>query len=117
MEQGTQITRCLESADIRGVFLLDSVTALLSNEMWSENGYDPDAAQRTADELRDLVHRVENIVFVSDYLYSDARHYDEYTEAYRRALSLCDRVLAVECDTVAEVVSTNPIVYKGRLPI
>ena len=33
------------------------------------------------------------------------------------ALALCDRVLAHECDTVVEVISTNPIVYKGRLPV
>ena len=46
LEQGTNVTRCLDRADENGAFLLDSVTALLSNEMWSENGYDPDAGER-----------------------------------------------------------------------
>jgi len=116
LEQGTDVVRCLDNAEDNGTFLLDSVTALLSNEMWSESGYDPDAGMRTSDELRELTRRAKNIVFVSDFLYADTGHYDEYTETYRRALALCDRVLAQECDTVVEVVSTNPIVYKGRLP-
>ncbi len=117
LEQGTDVARCLDRADPDGAFLLDSVTALLSNEMWSENGYDPRAGERTSEELRELARRAKNIVFVSDFIYSDAGHYDEYTEAYRQALALCDRVLAQECDTVVEVISTNPIVYKGRLPV
>ena len=116
LEQGTDVVRCLDNAEDNGTFLLDSVTALLSNEMWSENGYDPDAGIRTSEELRELTRRAKNIVFVSDFLYADTGHYDAYTETYRRALALCDRVLAQECDTVVEVVSTNPIVYKGRLP-
>ena len=117
LEQGNDVTRCLERAEKGGAFLLDSVTALLSNEMWSDKGYDPDAGIRTASDLRELARRAENIVFVSDFLYSDAGRYDEFTQTYRRALALCDRVLARECDTVVEVFSTNPVVYKGRLPI
>ena len=117
LEQGTDVVRCLDRAEEGGAFLLDSVTALLSNEMWSENGYDPDAGLRVSSELKELARRAENIVFVSDYIYSDAGRYDEYTQTYRRALALCDRVLARECDTVVEVFSTNPLVYKGRLPI
>ena len=116
LEQGTDVARCLDRADPDGAFLLDSVTALLSNEMWSDAGYDPDAGQRAASELRELASRAKNIVFVSDFLYADAGRYDEYTETYRRALALCDRTLAKLCDTVVEVFSTNPVVYKGRLP-
>ena len=116
LEQGTDVARCLDRADPDGAFLLDSVTALLSNEMWSDAGYDPDAGQRAASELRELASRAKNIVFVSDFLYADAGRYDEYTETYRRALALCDRTLAELCDTVVEVFSTNPVVYKGRLP-
>ncbi len=116
LEQGTNVTCCLDRADENGAFLLDSVTALLSNEMWSENGYDPDAGERAAAELTELARRARHIVFVSDFIYSDAGHYDEFTETYRRALALCDRVLARECDTVVEVVSSNPVIYKGGLP-
>ena len=116
LEQGTDVLRCLENADPEGAFLLDSVTALLSNEMWPDGGYDPDAGERTAQQLRELTRRAKNIVFVSDFIYADAGRYDEDTERYRHALAMCDHALARECDTVVEVVSTNPVIYKGRLP-
>ena len=116
LEQGTDVCGCLDKADPDGAFLLDSVTALLSNEMWSDSGYDPDAGEHTAAQLRELVRRAKNIVLVSDFIYADAGRYDEYTETYRRALALCDRTLAEVCDTVVEVVNTNPVIYKGRLP-
>ena len=32
-------------------------------------------------------------------------------------LAECDRALAAECDAVVEVVSTNPVLYKGALPV
>ena len=118
LEQGTDVARCLEGADPEGAFLLDSVTALLSNEMFlPDGGYDPNAGERAASELRELAGRAKNIVFVSDFIYADAGRYDEFTETYRRALALCDRTLAEVCDTVVEVVSTNPVIYKGELPV
>ena len=116
LEQGVDVCDCLRSADPNGSFLLDSVTALLSNEMWPKGGYVPNAGEKTANDLRELVQRVNNIVFVSDFIYADAGRYDSYTEVYRRALALCDRTLAEICDTVVEVFSTNPVIYKGGLP-
>ena len=44
-----------------------------------------------------------NTVFVSDYIYSDSRVFDHYTESYRKALALIDRTLAKTCDKVIEV--------------
>ena len=40
LECGRDILSCLDSADPKGSFLLDSVTALLSNEMFSAEGRD-----------------------------------------------------------------------------
>lgn len=117
LEQGRDVLRCLDRADPNGAFLLDSVTALLSNEMFLPDGsMDRDAGKRLADELTELTGRVKNIVFVSDFIYSDSGLYDTFTEDYRAALAECDRALARECDTVVEVFSTNPIIYKGALP-
>ena len=118
LEQGTDLLSCLERAEPGGSFLLDSVTALLSNEMFRPDGsMDPEAGERVARELAEFAARATNAVFVSDFLYSDAGRYDEYTEAYRRGLALCDRTLAARCDTVAEVCSANVILHKGALPV
>ena len=117
LEQGRNVLGCLDKADPHGAYLLDSVTALLSNEMFLPDGaVDRDAGKRLAAELTELASRVDNIVFVSDFIYADSGLYDIYTEDYRAALAQCDRALAAACDTVVEVFSTNPVIYKGGLP-
>ena len=117
IECGKGILHALEHADANGSFLLDSVTALLANEMFDPSGFDPDAAERVAEELAEFVSRTKNVVFVSDYLYSDAQIFDDWTERYRRGLALVDRRLAKCCETVLEVSSGTVICHKGVLPL
>lgn len=112
LECGTDILSCLDQADPNGSFLLDSVTALLSNEMFRPDGFHPEAAEKIAAELCEFVRRAPNTVLVSDFIYSDAALYDEWTEDYRRGLAFIDRALAKVCDRVIEVVNGQIIDYK-----
>jgi adenosylcobinamide kinase/adenosylcobinamide-phosphate guanylyltransferase len=110
----------LKTADKNGVFLVDSVTALIQNSLFPiEKNYemDPEAASRCADELVAFAHTVRHAVFVSDYIYSDAERYSESTEAYRKCLANIDRRLAKVCDTVIEVSVGQFIIHKGDLRI
>ena len=114
------IMECLKTADKNGVFLVDSVTALIQNSLFPiEKNYkmDLEAANRCADELVEFAHTVRHAVFVSDYIYSDAERYSESTEMYRKCLADIDRRLAKVCDTVIEVSAGQPIIYKGDLCI
>ena len=114
------IMECLKTADKNGVFLVDSVTALIQNSLFPiEKNYEMDleAAHRCADELVEFAHTVRHAVFVSDYIYSDAEAFSESTEAYRKCLADIDRRLAKGCDTVIEVSAGQPIIYKGDLCI
>ena len=116
----TDVMACLETADRKGTFLVDSVTALMQNAMFPvEKNYEMDltAAQRCADRLVEFAGRVRHAVFVSDYIYSDAERYFESTEAYRKALADADRRLAAICDTVVEVSAGQYLVHKGELPL
>ena len=118
LEQGRDILELLPYAKKGGAFLLDSVTALLSNEMFRPGGVmDWKAGERVAEELSEFARSCGSAVFVSDFLYSDAGRYDEYTEAYRRGLALCDKTLAKVCGTVVEVCASNYILHKGELPV
>ena len=90
--------------DPSGAFLLDSVTALLSNEMFDERGeFDPDAAKRIREDLTEFAAKTGSTVFVSDYIYSDACEYSETVEAYRQGLATADRALASVCERVIEI--------------
>ncbi len=102
-----------------GTYLVDSVTALLLNEMYPgsfDAEADPAAAERCRNGLLRLAREAKNAVFVSDWLYSDAARYDEFTENYRRDLASIDRALAEVSDTVIEMAAGIPVCRKGRLP-
>ena len=114
------IMDCLKTADKDGVFLVDSVTSLIQNSLFPiEKNYemDLDAAMRCADELIEFAGAVRHVIFVSDYIYSDAERYSESTESYRKCLAGIDRRLADICDTVIEVAAGQPIIHKGDLCI
>ena len=119
VEQGRDIAKVLTKADPNGSFLLDSVTALLLNELFPDPTsceMDENAADRCQKGLGSLCDRVSNLVLVSDYIYSDAARYDEVTENYRRGLAKLDRYLASRADTVIEVSAGNLIFHKGGIP-
>jgi len=115
VECGRDILSCLDRVNPNGSFLMDSVTALLSNEMFDAEGFHPDVAEKIAAELCEFVRRAPNTVLVSDFIYSDALLYDEWTEIYRKGLARIDRALATVCDNVIEVVNGQVICYKGEL--
>ncbi|MBN7774365.1 bifunctional adenosylcobinamide kinase/adenosylcobinamide-phosphate guanylyltransferase [Clostridium aminobutyricum] len=101
----------LQQVDTGGVFLLDSVTALLSNEMFREDGsVDMAAPSRVAGQLKQFAALTGNTIFISDYIYSDAMKYDDLTEAYRKGLAFIDRTLAEVCGQVIEV-SFGQLIY------
>ena len=109
IEQGRSISDLLAdpSADKDGVFLIDSVTALLGNEMFPSSGdVDHEAARRIAAELADFAGQVGDVIFVSDWIFADAAPqwgmYDELAEEFRRVLAEINRSLASLCDRVFE---------------
>ena len=114
------ILDCLKTADRDGVFLVDSVTAMVQNSLFPvEKNYEMDleAAKRCGDELVEFAGKVRHVVYVSDYIYSDAERYSESTEAYRKSLADVDRRLAQICDTVVEVSAGQYFIHKGELPL
>ena len=116
----TDIMTCLETADREGVFLVDSVTALMQNAMFPvEKNYemDLDAAKHCTDRLEASAQTVRHAVVVSDYIYSEAQRYSESTEMYRKCLADVDCRLAKLCDTVVEVSAGQFIIHKGDLRI
>lgn len=113
IEQGINLCEILDRADPKGVFLLDSVTALLSNEMFGRpEGMDLHAGERVRAELLQFAEKTGNTIFVSDYLYSDALQYDQFTESYRKGLAVCDRALAGICNRVVEVCYGSKYFFK-----
>jgi len=115
VEQATQIEDVLDKCDVSGSFLLDSLTALLAEEMFSRDGrIDEHAVDRVGLGLSRVLNAVDNIVVVSDYIYSDAELFDPLTELYRKSLAQLDCVAAKLCDVVIEVAYAGVAVHKGK---
>jgi len=116
IEAGRDILPSIDKCDSNGTFLLDSSTALLANEMFTIGGkVEPDAYKKVAEDLIQLLSQVNDVVIVSDYIYSDAILYDELTESYRRGLAYIDKRMASACDVVIEVCGGTQIIHKGEL--
>lgn len=113
-----QIVRTVGADLSEGTFLLDSMTALLTNAMFGaeEFNYDPAAAEAVLNDLRELADRAGNLIVVSDGIYSDALLYDEMTEGYRKSLAVIERRAAGYFDTLVECAAGGMILHKGKLP-
>lgn len=117
VEQHRNILECLERTDRDGTFLVDSVTTLLTGEIFPpEKNYETDeeAALRCCDELVEFTNRVRHAVIVSDDLSRDAIRYDDATEAFRRHLGRMNCRLAEQCDVVMEMAFGNLLIHKGE---
>ena len=115
VEQPVDIENLLHICNHGGSFLLDSLTALLANEMFlTDGGINEQAAEKVTSGLLQVTDNIGSIVIVSDYIYSDAFIYGRLTEKYRKSLAEVDRTAAKNCDVVLEAAYTNVIVHKGK---
>ena len=94
--------------------MLDSVTALLANEMFSP--FNPAAPEKALRALLVLGRHCRHVLCVADDIFRDAGRYTGWTEDYRAGLARICRGLAGEFDLVCEAQAGMLRVHKGRLP-
>ena len=95
------------------VLLLDSVTALLSNEMFIRGDFFPEAGKTVWKELLPLLTAPGNAVIVSDMLFADALTYEDTVTAFQRALGFLHRKIAKYCGYVIQMRQGVPLYLKG----
>ena len=67
-------------------------------------------------ELKPILHREGNTIFVSAEIASDGTTYSPETEAYKKVLTAINRHLLEQCDAAFELVCGIPVRIKGELP-
>ena len=82
--------------------LLDSITSLLTNEMFIGNEIINNPSINILNGLKQIITKAKNTVVVSDYIFNDAIEYDEITEKFKRELAIINKELAKSCDNVIE---------------
>ncbi|MCI5697839.1 MAG: bifunctional adenosylcobinamide kinase/adenosylcobinamide-phosphate guanylyltransferase [Clostridiales bacterium] len=102
--------------DASGVFLVDSLTALLGNNMFRSDGK---MYLGVLDEMKEDLDTFSNIagdiVMVSDFINCDGFDFDEITEKYRENLAMLERFLAGKYDKVVEISAGQVISFKGEM--
>ena len=93
--------------------LLEDLSNLLANEMFSPAGGGSEASLRG---VRSLLTRCDHLILVTNEVFSGGANYEGETEDYLAELAWLNRTLAAEADAVAEVVCGLPNVLKGALP-
>lgn len=97
----------------KGVFLVDSLTALLGNNMFGKNGsMKLDCFDDVRDDIYTFSTIASNIVMVSDSIGCDGIIFDQITEVYRKSLARLEREIASYYDSVTEVSVGQIIEFK-----
>lgn len=93
--------------------LLECLSNLCANECFGPRGFDC-ALERMEAGIEHVLHRAENLVIVTNELFSDGISYQLETEEYLKILAQLNRHLAQKADFVYEVVCGIPICWKGE---
>lgn len=99
---------------------LDCMSNLLANEMYCEEGYvcktnDNDhVSDHILKGIDALCQKFQNVVIVSNDVFSDGVEYDKEMKTYLSALGKINERIAKRADVVAEVICNIPLFHKGK---
>ncbi len=105
-----EIVNDIKSSD---TVLLDSITSLLTNEMFIENDIIKSPSVIILNGLKQIINKVENTILISDYIFNDAIEYDEITKNFRRELAIINKELVKYCEKVVECSFGNIKYFKS----
>ena len=96
----------------KGVVLLECMSNLVANELYSSDGAGDTAVESIQRGIQHLKSQCEELVIVSNEVFSGGSDYEGDTLRYLRILAQVNRMLAKEADTVYEVVCGVPVCHK-----
>lgn len=98
-----------EGADV----LLECMSNLTANEIYQENGAGENTVTAVLSGIRHLLEQAENLVVVTNEVFSDGITYDPETEKYLEKLGAINCQMTQMADAVTEVVYGIPVSHKG----
>lgn len=113
IEVQKDIRSIISKIEKNDTLLIDSVTSIVTNEMFIGNYFNENVQNNIITSIKDISENVLNLVIVSDYIESDSIFYDSYTEAFRKELGSINIALAKVADIVIECVFNNIIIHKN----
>ena len=96
-----------------GTVLLEDLGNLTANELYNPAGAGDAAAEHILQGLDVLAAQCENLIVVSNEVFSGGADYAGDTDRYLLALAQVNNALAARADAVVRVVCGIPVYYKG----
>lgn len=84
--------------------LLECMSNLVANEMYQEAGAGDETVSKVLLGIEQLLKQVDNLVIVTNEVFSDGDDYDEETMKYIATLASINREIARKADQVIEVI-------------
>ena len=97
----------------RGTALLEDLGNLTANELYDPAGAGDAAAEHILQGLDALAVQCENLIVVSNEVFSGGADYAGDTDRYLLALARVNNALAARADAVVRVMCGIPVYYKG----
>ncbi len=104
------------NVDEKTTALLECMSNLVANEMYQEDGAKEKTPEAVLEGFKTLTSQLNNIVVVTNEIFSDGIEYDEETLRYQKYLGQINAGLAKMADLVVEIVYGIPVVHKGEIP-
>lgn len=95
--------------------LIDCMSNLVANEMYLEGGAKDKTVQEVIRGIESINNQVENLVIVTNEVFSDGIVYDDDTMRYIRNLGEINKEIGKKADNVVEVVYSIPVFHKGGI--
>lgn len=114
IEKEKDILETLNGLKQEDTMLLDSITSLITNEMFLGNEINTKVSNKIYNEILEMSKKISNLIIVSDFISTDGIKYDEYTEIFRREIGKVNCMLAELSDVVIESSFGNLTVHKGK---
>ncbi len=114
IEKQKNLSEIINEIKEDNTILLDSLTSLLTNEMFQDSIIHKEPAAKIITEIQLLIDKAANTVLVSDYIFNDSIGYDKVTENYKKQLALLNRHLSRVCENVIECSYGNTKFHKVK---
>lgn len=95
--------------------LLECMSNLVANEMFQEEGAHENTVEAVLKGVRHIREQAENLVIVTNEIFSEAADYQGETELYQEYLGQINQKIAEIADQVVEVVYGIPVYHKNKL--
>ena len=113
IEATHEISQCQKKLENVDTVLIECLSNLLANELFIAGKSEEGACKQIFSDINVLSERVNNIIIVSNDIFSDMAKYDEITSRYVKTLGFLNSELARSASVVIESVCSIPIIHKG----